>query len=98
MTRADKSAVIGINLTRTGGENEKGTGSRVGAGEEWMWSGAPCGRLWEGSTKPWLCVGQEERNDGIPVPQTGFPRGAPLHSAPPLPLREARSVSQVDAY
>src|SRR5438876_2787083 len=34
---------------------------------------------------------------GIPVPQTGFPQGAPLpvpqtgsHTAPPLPLREPR--------
>ena len=49
------------------------------------------GPLWPPAV-PYLQLRQDEHGDistnGIPVPQTGFPQGAPHRSTPPPSLRE----------
>jgi hypothetical protein len=73
LSRADQSAVIGINLKKSGWEKRRGNRPSVGAGAVGMRSGDPCGR----PRYPCILPGRTHS-------QRGRPQGSPPRSAPPL--------------
>ncbi len=84
--KADKSAVIGINLKE---EDRQEAGVSVGASGEWRGGVGLYGRPRGGSVP--LDVSRSTRH-------AGDHKGSPFRSTPPSPLRTVMSFSYVDAY
>jgi hypothetical protein len=73
--QADKSAVIGINLSEKRREKRKSHGGIVGAGVVWRWVGTLVV-----ARAAWV----PRANRHLAPPQRGRPQGSPLHPTPPL--------------